>query len=113
MLFVLIWVIFGFVSSGFLGACFTRKYIGQSLSLWRNTDLDIFLVSFITGPLGICATLGFLLTEDRYWGFRIPFTKITKNEWDKWATAYQQGLYSREWSVYSRSLDEGDENDGY
>lgn len=79
--------------------------MGQALEMWRNTDLGVFLIVFGAGPFGMLSTLGFLYLQDKYWGFRIPFTKITKEEWEMWATAYQKRLYGREWSVYSRSLE--------
>lgn len=111
MLGLLIWLVCGFVSAGFLCAFFTRRYIGQSLSLWRNTNIPMTLFTVLSGPIGLFAAVLFLISEaeGKYWGFRVPFTKITKEEWEKWATAYQKRLYSREWSIYSRSLDEGDE----
>lgn len=92
MIFIIVWLFMAFIASGFLYANLQREYICIADEDRLGDSLIAIFLSIFGGPVTLLFGLaGFSILQT---GWKLPFSKVTDEEWEKYASDWEK-LYCK------------------
>lgn len=87
VLFIALWFLCGFISAGINHAYFSRNW-----TIIEEAGAEKFVVCLLMGPIGM--VMFFFITNFMEFGWKMPMSKLTAQEWDKYTSARDKQLFA-------------------
>lgn len=83
MIFIIVWLVCGFIGAGLAHAYFSRKWV-----CIEEKGTDSLIMGLFAGPIFLICSL--FLSGFMKYGWKTPLSKLTAAEWDKYSDSWDK-----------------------